>query len=241
VRPAASLDFQPRKVQGVSGLPGLGAMEWEATPVAEASPVPDAAPVADALPSQSGADSINAGLDAGLAAGLDAGLRPQGSPLCLLRTETSVVPSESTAAKLALSATNPGSVGHPELCTRPCLYYAAGSCDKSHECEFCHLFHSRRPARLDKRHRERLDRLSPAERIAVMLPILAQKAESSGLSPEQLKTMLSKLAVSMPEVAAAEKTKVTRSLKAALEAMSLRSLLTLLDCAPEVPPALDPQ
>ena len=31
----------------------------------------------------------------------------------------------------------PGSVGHPELCRRPCIYFAAGQCRNSADCNFC--------------------------------------------------------------------------------------------------------
>ena len=32
-----------------------------------------------------------------------------------------------------------GSVGHPELCRRPCIYFAAGQCRNSADCNFCRL------------------------------------------------------------------------------------------------------
>ena len=52
-----------------------------------------------------------------------------------------------------------GSFGHPDLCPRPCIYYRSGSCSSGAACAFCHMPHSRRPLRLDKRHREALKRM----------------------------------------------------------------------------------
>jgi len=71
---------------------------------------------------------------------------------------------------------NPGSVGHPSLCNRPCLYYAAGNCENGTDCGFCHLPHPKRPVRLDKRHREALKRTPFYELVAIMLPVLKEKA-----------------------------------------------------------------
>mmetsp|Transcript_40110 Transcript_40110/g.103838 ORF Transcript_40110/g.103838 Transcript_40110/m.103838 type:complete len:387 (+) Transcript_40110:109-1269(+) len=71
-----------------------------------------------------------------------------------------------------------GSVGHPELCSRPCLYFAMGSCESGTSCEYCHMAHSKRPAHLDKRHREMLRSMPPVEWAALVLPILQKKVES---------------------------------------------------------------
>eukprot|EP00405_Crypthecodinium_cohnii_P019577 CAMPEP_0206470730 /NCGR_PEP_ID=MMETSP0324_2-20121206/31112_1 /ASSEMBLY_ACC=CAM_ASM_000836 /TAXON_ID=2866 /ORGANISM="Crypthecodinium cohnii, Strain Seligo" /LENGTH=388 /DNA_ID=CAMNT_0053944861 /DNA_START=39 /DNA_END=1206 /DNA_ORIENTATION=- len=55
---------------------------------------------------------------------------------------------------------NPGSRGHPELCSRPCSYFAVGNCGNQDTCEYCHIAHPKRPARFDRRHREMLCELS---------------------------------------------------------------------------------
>jgi len=128
---------------------------------------------------------------------------------------------------------SPGSIGHPELCTRPCLYFAAGTCANKENCDFCHLSHPRRPARLDKRHRERFDKLSEKERIAVVLPILLEKAQGAGLPQNHVQPVLDKLknqCADVPEQA--ENIRVSKSLLQALAAMNLRSLLIMLDEAP---------
>lgn len=40
------------------------------------------------------------------------------------------------AKKKPLKKTRPGSVGHPELCRRPCIYFAQGQCRNSADCSF---------------------------------------------------------------------------------------------------------
>jgi len=80
------------------------------------------------------------------------------------------------ASQAPVQATNPGSVGHPDLCLRPCLYFAAGNCQNSLECGFCHMPHPRRPVRLDKRHRQILRRMPFGDLLDMILPMLQQKA-----------------------------------------------------------------
>lgn len=132
---------------------------------------------------------------------------------------------------------NRGSRGHPELCARICLYYASGGCANKDDCDFCHLEHLRRPVRLDKRHRERFERLSTQERIFVVLPVIRQRAAVAKLPAEEVEGLLRKLEAQCtadPKVLA-ERTRVSRSLIRALEAMSVRSLLSMVECEPEVP------
>lgn len=88
---------------------------------------------------------------------------PQATPR---RPEVPEPPSWAGAATAAGSAdstaaassppTNDASLGHPEMCKRPCLYFASGRCSNGQACEFCHMPHARRPARLERRHREAL-------------------------------------------------------------------------------------
>merc|ERR1719265_2175192 len=52
------------------------------------------------------------------------------------------------------TCTNPGSSGHPELCAKPCTFFAMGLCRNAADCEFCHREHPKRPPRMDRRKRE---------------------------------------------------------------------------------------
>lgn len=82
---------------------------------------------------------------------------------------------------------NPGSLGHPDLCPRPCIYYRSGTCTSGADCTFCHLSHSRRPLRLDKRHREALKRMPFRKLLNVVVPILASKV--AALAEEKLSSL----------------------------------------------------
>ncbi|CAE8630225.1 unnamed protein product [Polarella glacialis] len=84
---------------------------------------------------------------------------------------------------------NPGSMAHPELCRRPCIYFATGSCANGSACRYCHLSHEHRPSHLDRRHRDLLRNLSEAECLALLLPVLRCRAESTGLAAEAVEVL----------------------------------------------------
>mmetsp|Transcript_10411 Transcript_10411/g.18982 ORF Transcript_10411/g.18982 Transcript_10411/m.18982 type:complete len:251 (-) Transcript_10411:153-905(-) len=84
----------------------------------------------------------------------------------------------------ASSLPNPGSIGHPELCRRPCIYFAEGKCVNGDKCGYCHCPHGQRPAHLDRRHRELLRCLSSAERLSLVVPLLRLRCDSLGLAAE---------------------------------------------------------
>lgn len=132
---------------------------------------------------------------------------------------------------------NPGSLGHPEMCTRPCLFFAAGQCQNRESCEFCHLPHNRRPTHLDKRNRELLKSFSSEEKLATILPILSEKLQKYCNNPAafqlllQLETLSANSGVdleAMSTTSSKQTAKGERTLKSALRAVTLRSLLTLL-------------
>eukprot|EP00443_Scrippsiella_acuminata_P003251 CAMPEP_0115319610 /NCGR_PEP_ID=MMETSP0270-20121206/79861_1 /TAXON_ID=71861 /ORGANISM="Scrippsiella trochoidea, Strain CCMP3099" /LENGTH=305 /DNA_ID=CAMNT_0002739321 /DNA_START=11 /DNA_END=925 /DNA_ORIENTATION=+ len=83
------------------------------------------------------------------------------------------------------AACNPGSVGHPTLCLRPCLHFAAGKCKNGDSCSFCHLSHPKRPASLDKQQRQVLQEMSVVQQsAALVLPVLKQKLTAVDTSQE---------------------------------------------------------
>mmetsp|Transcript_77132 Transcript_77132/g.223220 ORF Transcript_77132/g.223220 Transcript_77132/m.223220 type:complete len:936 (-) Transcript_77132:33-2840(-) len=79
---------------------------------------------------------------------------------------------------------NPGSRGHPDLCIRPCLYFAQGNCSNGNECAFCHLPHPKRPVRFDKLHRESLKRMTFGQFLSIILPVLKQKVRNLDLASD---------------------------------------------------------
>ncbi|CAE8700126.1 unnamed protein product [Polarella glacialis] len=111
---------------------------------------------------------------------------------CLPRALTSMfnhLPGSEMVPVLLAMLPNPGSMAHPELCRRPCIYFAAGSCANGSACGYCHLSHEHRPSHLDRRHRDLLRNLSEAECLALLLPVLRCRAESTGLAAEAVEVL----------------------------------------------------
>ncbi|CAK8991009.1 unnamed protein product [Durusdinium trenchii] len=92
--------------------------------------------------------------------------------------------SESSLSHLTNWQPTEGSQGHPELCHRPCLFFARGSCQSGAECRYCHLDHSDRPAGLDKSQRQAVKQLSQKQLLALLLPHLQTRAEERGFLEE---------------------------------------------------------
>jgi len=78
-------------------------------------------------------------------------------------------------------ADNPGSLGHPQLCRRRCIYFAKGHCQHGSSCGFCHLEHTRQPAQLDKKQRTIFDKLTEGQKLEILLPHLRTKATEEQL------------------------------------------------------------
>lgn len=127
---------------------------------------------------------------------------------------------------------NMGSVGHPSLCSRPCLYFATGQCGNGKSCEFCHMAHAKRPSHLNKQHREQLRDMDGARAKALILPIVRAKAlafnasEGTALAVERLAA-----ACGTPGAPRARLSRSERSLSVALGGMNLRLLLVALQRA----------
>jgi len=121
-----------------------------------------------------------------------------------------------------------GSVGHPELCSRPCLYFAMGSCENGESCEYCHMAHSKRPVHLDKRHREMLRSMPPLEWAALVLPILQNKVEAvddSLVTRAMLGDIAAHCGIPVGSVSSCVPKRCQRMLILSLGLMSLTSLL----------------
>ncbi|CAL1161967.1 unnamed protein product [Cladocopium goreaui] len=75
---------------------------------------------------------------------------------------------------------NRGSLGHPEMCQRPCVYISAYGtpCPHGDACGYCHFTHTERRTTLDKRQREFLRALKEQQLISVLLPHFQAKLTS---------------------------------------------------------------
>jgi hypothetical protein len=91
-------------------------------------------------------------------------------------------PELQSVAPLELPPTNEGSRGHPDFCSRPCLYFAAGSCFNGESCHFCHIPHDKRTVHLDKRNRASLHSLDFADRLDLVLPAILDRARNLGVA-----------------------------------------------------------
>jgi len=127
---------------------------------------------------------------------------------------------------------NLGSIGHPALCSRPCLYFATGECANGESCEFCHMGHSKRPPHLNKQHREQLRDMEASRAKALILPIVRTKSLAFDSSVET-EFSLQRLAAAcgVESVARVHFSRNERSLGVALGGMNLRLLLITLQRA----------
>lgn len=129
---------------------------------------------------------------------------------------------------------NEGSVGHPFLCSRPCLFVTSGSCASGNDCAFCHRSHPKRPLHLDKRNREMLDRMPDDARTALLLSLLQEKVaaiDTSPMSQKLFEAMAVACGSSPPAGFATEARPIKRrerTLQSALATMSLRPVLSIL-------------
>lgn len=100
-------------------------------------------------------------------------------------------PAEWPSAKLAdrATTTNPGSFGHPELCSRPCIYFAAGRCRNGGACKYCHLDHPTKPAYLSRRQRDGLQGMHGSTARCIVMPLLHRKMSRLGASAGSLLAM----------------------------------------------------
>eukprot|EP00928_Gymnodinium_smaydae_P008180 TRINITY_DN12976_c0_g2_i2.p1 TRINITY_DN12976_c0_g2~~TRINITY_DN12976_c0_g2_i2.p1 ORF type:complete len:536 (+),score=86.66 TRINITY_DN12976_c0_g2_i2:54-1610(+) len=120
-----------------------------------------------------------------------------------------------------------GSVGHPEMCARPCIYYAQGTCTKGDSCGFCHLPHDGRVAHLDKKGREQIKSMSLEQRVATLLPIIRKKAIHLRLHHDCVQA-IDDILVSQTSDAHVGKSLVGQIQRGACTKFSIRALLGML-------------
>jgi len=124
---------------------------------------------------------------------------------------------------------NPGSRGHPELCSRPCSYFAVGNCGNQDTCEYCHIAHPKRPARFDRRHREMLCELSLSDWAGLVFPLLIErvcKIDSSGEGRRLLDQAARAANVDLNSLSRYTPRRSERVLVLTLKTMSVRTMLS---------------
>jgi len=102
----------------------------------------------------------------------------QGAQTILEADATNGVKTERLHMAEVLSqepAINRGSVGHPHLCSRACIYFANDGCKNGQNCKFCHMPHPSRSIRLDKKNRTNFRSKPFGEVVALVVPILERQ------------------------------------------------------------------
>mmetsp|Transcript_68995 Transcript_68995/g.135458 ORF Transcript_68995/g.135458 Transcript_68995/m.135458 type:complete len:223 (+) Transcript_68995:56-724(+) len=154
-------------------------------------------------------------------------------PALAAHTGAAEGPSVPASAKVAQANTqappNGGSLGHPIVCSRPCLYFAAGECANGSSCDFCHMNHPKRPHHLDKQHRAMLQNFAPEVRRAWLFAIIRAKLLSLDKSAamqdivDELAHSCGAAALALPEPTSMGRQ--DRLLWAAMSSLTLRFLL----------------
>ena len=76
---------------------------------------------------------------------------------------------EHMGAPRCLWPSSIGSLGHPQLCRRPCVHIAKfGTCPAGDECEYCHKMHTKPKSKL-RRSQRRLMRAMTEEDVRTLL------------------------------------------------------------------------
>mmetsp|Transcript_110709 Transcript_110709/g.319793 ORF Transcript_110709/g.319793 Transcript_110709/m.319793 type:complete len:300 (+) Transcript_110709:68-967(+) len=79
------------------------------------------------------------------------------------------------AGSCGTAPTSRGAVGHPDLCLRPCLFAASGTCNNGSACDFCHLPHKQPLRKIERWHKEMLISMPRQQAVAFVLPMLHKK------------------------------------------------------------------
>eukprot|EP00439_Symbiodinium_sp_Y106_P048689 s957_g6.t1 len=117
-----------------------------------------------------------------------------------------------------------GSLGHPHVCKRPCVYFAKGDCDYGDACGYCHLEHSKNRVVLDKRQREQLRAMTESQLWSLLMPHLRAKAAQWTLQSDPLPLVrLAEARLADLEQEGAETAEVPRTL-ASVVSRSLKGL-----------------
>lgn len=108
--------------------------------------------------------------------GFDVGAGEHGAAMVPQQYRTLVLPGPPADAMHALISC--GSIGHPQLCSRPCEWQAKGNCLKGQDCASCHLCVScgHKKTYQSERDRKKMGGLSYNDRVRIFLPLLRLKA-----------------------------------------------------------------
>jgi len=144
----------------------------------------------------------------------------------------SALPIDLAQPSMEQAFSNLGSLGHPALCSRPCLYFWAGHCENGDDCAFCHETHSVRPSHLDKSKREKLAAMSTDLRTVWLFALVSDqvlKLVGSAVAQAYLDELAAACGISRSTLPDRKSlSRRNRVLWEAVAALRLRELLTML-------------
>jgi len=134
--------------------------------------------------------------------------------------------------QMQLDVLSVGSWGHPDVCRRPCIHFISGNCENGKDCAYCHLLHTEKMAKLDKRQRAMLQQLSHQELVSMVLPFCFRKAEDGGYADEA-EEILDLLEMGLDHATSSSESwpladRELRNLRKTLARMSFSSLIGLV-------------
>ncbi|CAE7518837.1 unnamed protein product [Symbiodinium sp. CCMP2592] len=125
-----------------------------------------------------------------------------------------------------------GSWGHPDVCRRPCIHFISGNCENGKDCAYCHLPHTEKMAKLDKRQRAMVQQLNHPELVSMVLPFCYRKAEDGGYA-DKAEEILGLLEMGLDHATSSSESRPLadrelRNLRKTLARMSFSSLIGLV-------------
>ena len=92
-------------------------------------------------------------------------------------------PEALGSGQVAATLASCGSRGHPHLCRRPCIYFVAGKCETGARCNYCHMSHEGRPAKMDKQQRQKFSAMGLREGLLMIHRLLTATATECSFLP----------------------------------------------------------
>ncbi|CAJ1353794.1 unnamed protein product [Effrenium voratum] len=121
-----------------------------------------------------------------------------------------------------------GTFGHPELCSKPCLFLHLCECPRASACNYCHREHVK-PGRLSLHCRQDSKTLGEADLIALALPHLRAKNLAG---TEEVISLLEQHLASLPQPARPDLApKQIRTLNRQLKNLKFSQLVYLCPCS----------
>ncbi|OLQ11828.1 hypothetical protein AK812_SmicGene4258 [Symbiodinium microadriaticum] len=99
--------------------------------------------------------------------------------------------SEGLGGFLESLAASHGSLGHPQLCQRPCVHMAKrGSCSLGSACRFCHDSHFIAPLKMEKAQREIMQAMRKEDVRTLLIPHIQNRLQQLELTEKAASLLL---------------------------------------------------